>query len=92
MQLALFELGEKIRSDVGSLEPNIVHVERILDEWGTAFVRILNGILQDPVPDTRRRRPPVLHTRRRPPALHTEIKEGFDEEAEISAELIGPSP
>jgi len=55
-------------------------------------VRILNGILQDPVPDTRRRRPPVLHTRRRPPALHTEIKEGFDEEAEISAELIGPSP
>ena len=83
MQLALFELGEKIRSDVGSLVPNIVHVERILDEWGTAFVRILNGILQDPVPDTRRRRPPVLDT---------EIKEGFDEEAEISAELIGPSP
>lgn len=84
MQLALFELGEKIRSDVGSLVPNIVHVEKILDEWGTAFVRILNGILQDPVPDTRRRR--------RPPVLHTEIKEGFDEEAEISAELIGPSP
>ena len=83
MQLALFELGEKIRSDVGSLVPNIVHVERILDEWGTAFVRILNGILQDPVPDTRRRRPPVLHT---------EIKKAFDEEAEISAELIGPSP
>ena len=83
MQLALFELGEKIRSDVGSLVPNIVHVEKILDEWGTAFVRILNGILQDPVPDTRRRRPPVLHT---------VIRQGFDEEAEMTAELIGPSP
>ena len=83
MQLALFELGEKIRSDVCSLVPNIVHVERILDEWGTAFVRMLNGMLQDPVPVTRRRKPRVLHT---------EIKEGFDEEAEISAELIGPSP
>jgi hypothetical protein len=30
--------------------------------------------------------------RRRPRVLHTEIREGFDEEAEIAAELIGPSP
>ena len=82
MQLALFELGEKIRSDVGSLVPNIMHVKKILDEWGTDFVRILNDMLQDPVvPVTRKKRPRVL----RP-----EIREGFDEEAEISAELICP--